>query len=385
MDNKSKTDFLYNLYYDENSAGSYSGINTLFKEARKLGRKDIKISDVRKFLNQQEVHSIFSRVHRKKNKPKLRSYSLHYMCEGDCGYLNQKDKQLNRGYSFFLLVVNVLSLKIYCEPLKSLKSLEVSKALSKIFKKLKVLFHFRTDGGPEFRGQCKFVYEKFNVKHYTNVTSQHAPLAEVKIKQLKKKLTKIMYAKDDRAWIKFLPSTVKSINNTASAKLNWYSPNEVEDQFSSAELYQLRYHNRFKSEKRKADNTCVVNYKRYEKEYRFDLGAIVRLTKVRHAFTREYSITNTHELYLISSRKKMDGISMYTVKSLSGEDLDGFFYDDELVLVSEPLRKYKIKEVLDSKYAESGEKYFKVNWTGYGERNCTWLSEAELGEVSYLK
>ena len=69
MDKKSKSQFLYDLYYDENSPGSYSGINSLYREARKLGRKDIKIKDVKSFLNQQEVHSIFSKVHRKKNLP----------------------------------------------------------------------------------------------------------------------------------------------------------------------------------------------------------------------------------------------------------------------------------------------------------------------------
>ena len=285
-----------------------------------------------------------------------------------------------------MLVVNVLSLKIYVEPLKTLKSLEVSKALTKIFKKLKVS-HFRTDGGGEFLGHSKSVYNTFKVKHYTNVTSQHAVLAEVKIKELKRKLTKIMYAKNDPAWIKYLPALVKSINGTASSKLNWHSPNEVEEKFSSAELYQLRYHNRFKPENKKSQklNTCVVNYKRYKKEYKFDLGAIVRLTKVRHRFFREYSISNSHEIFLISSRKKMDDISMYTVKSLSGEDLEGFFYDDEMVLVSEPLKKYKIKEILDSKMSDSGEKYFKVNWKGYDKKNSTWLSESDLGEVSFFK
>ena len=384
MDKKSKTDFLYDLYYDEKKPGSYSSINSLFREVRKLGRKDIKYNDVKKFLNQQEVHTIFSKVHRKKKNPFLRSYSLHYLAEGDCGYLDKKDKNLNRGYAFFLVVVNVLSLKTYCEPLRSLKSSEVSKALRKIFKKLKV-FHFRTDGGSEFLGDSKAVYRDFGIKHYTNLTSVHCPLAESRVKLIKRKLTKVMYAKNTRSWIKFLPDIISTINESASSKLNWHSPNEVEDKFSSAELYQLRYHNRKRPENKKNEKSCLVNYKRYNKEYKYKLGSVVRLTKVKTAFQREYSISNTLELFLLSTRKKMDGISMYTVKSLSGEDLAGYVYDDEIVLVSEPLKHYKIKRILDSNIAESGEKYYKVSWEGYDISQSTWLSESDLGEVSYLK
>lgn len=387
MDKKSKTEFLYDLYYDEKAPGSYSSINSLFRECRKLGRKDIKLRDVRNFLNQQEVHTIFSKVHRKKNKPILRSYSLHYMAEADVGFMDKRDKDVNKGFSFFLLVVNVLSLKTYCQPLKTTKSLEVGKALKKIFKHLKVS-HLRTDGGGEFLGHSKSVYKMFGIKHYTNLTGVHAPLAEVRIKLIKKKLHKAMYAKNTKTWINFLPDIVSSVNNSASAKLDWHSPNEVEEKFSSAELYKLRYHNRHKPEKKKSQKSCLVNFKKYmyEKEYKFPLGSVVRLTKARHAFFREYSFHNTHELFLVSSRKKMDNISMYTVKSLSGEDLGGFFYDDEMLLISEPLKKYKIKRILDSKLDDSGEKYYKVTWEGYESAGqATWLSESDLGEVSFLK
>lgn len=381
---KSKWEFLYDLYYDEKSPGSYASIYSLFRECRKLGRKDIKFNDVRKFLNQQEVHSIFSKVHRKKNKPILRSFSLHYLAEGDIAHMNKADKKQNNNYSFFLLVVNVLSLKTYCQPLRSVKSQEVSKALRKIFRSCKVS-HFRTDGGGEFQGESKIVYHDYNIKHYTNLTGVHAPLAEVRIKVVKARLHKAMYANNTQNWVQFLPGVVGSLNDSGSRMLNWHSPNEVEQNMSSAELYQLRYHNRYKAEnKKKEKKSCLEKYKSYKKEFKFDLGSVVRLTKVRHAFFREYTISNTHQLYLVSSRKKMDEISMYTVKSFSGEDLSGFFYDDELVLVCEPLKRYKIKRILDSKIDESGEKYYKVTWQGYETSESTWLSQSDMGEVSFL-
>ena len=276
-----------------------------------------------------------------------------------------------------------MSLKTYAEPLRTLKSSEVSKALRKILKKLKVT-HLRSDAGGEFLGESKKVYEEFKIKHYVNRTSQKALLAEARIKFLKRKLNKMMYAHNNRKWAKFLPAVVKSINQSASTKLAGFSPDEVESKFSSAELYQLRYHNRHNSENKK-NKSCLRKYKKYKKEYKFDLGSVVRLTKVKQPFQREYSSSNTSELFLISTRKKMDNISMYTVKSLSVEDLEGYFYDDEISLVCGPLRKYKIKEILDTKVTSSGDKYLKVHWSDYPKSQATWLLESELADVSYFK
>ena len=128
--------FLSKLYYDPSKIASFTGHKKLLDEVRRLGRKDISSKDVRTFLQKSEVHSLFTRIHgHKKKRPRIISFGKNFLGEVDCAYMKKKDKIINRGYMYFVLLVNVFNLKTYCKPLKSLKAQEVCNALEPILKK----------------------------------------------------------------------------------------------------------------------------------------------------------------------------------------------------------------------------------------------------------
>ena len=375
---KETYDFLSSLYYDPNKIASFTGHKKLLAEVRRLGRNDISSKDVKNFLEKSEVHSLFTRIHgHKKKRPRIISFSHNYLAEVDCAYMWKKDKVINRGYIYFVLLVNVFNLKTYCRPLKSLKAQAVSNALEPILRKIKIK-NLRSDAGPEFQSVVtQNLFRSLNVNHYINKTTRHAQLAENRIKFCKRLLRKICYYKNDRRWYLYLPLVTKNINSTSSRVLAGLSPNQAEKK-SDAELFILRYQKRRNKAQKIVNENCKIRKIKKKPAYKYKLGSLVRFKIEGNVFKREYDFNASHEIFLVSSRKKMDNIEMYKMKSMSNEDILGYHFIDEIIFVSNPPVKYHIKEILMKKKDKLGTEYFKIRLKNYYSSFDSWLTKDDI-------
>lgn len=171
----------------------------------------------------------------------------------------------------------------------------------------------------------------------------------------------------------------RNINATSSRVLGGLSPNLAEKK-SDAELFILRYQKRKKKPDSNAKNKCNIKKAKHKPAFKYKLGSLVRFKVDGHVFWREYNFNATLEQFVISSRKKMDNIEMYKMKSLSNEDISGYHFIDEIIFVSEPVVKYEIKEILKKKKDKLGTEYFKIRWKNYSSHFDSWITKDDLDE-----
>ena len=112
--------------------------------------------------------------------------------------------------------------------------------------------------------------------------------------------------------------------------------------------------------------------------FKFEVGDLVRLSHVAHAFTREFDEKYTRELFHISSRKRRGPLNVYTVRDLNKEEIEGTFYQAELQAVTVDLSgEFDMEKVLRTRKVK-GKKEYLVRWANYPPSFDSWVSEEDL-------
>jgi hypothetical protein len=113
-----------------------------------------------------------------------------------------------------------------------------------------------------------------------------------------------------------------------------------------------------------------------------NVGQYVRISFLRHPFSREYREKWSTEIFQIFRRYMRDGIVVYWIRDLSGEDIIGSFYRKELQEVdidSETL--YKVEKILRTKTLANGKKMYYVKWLNWGDKFNSWVKEEDIQDL----
>lgn len=142
-------DILRNLYYDPNSAASFSGVEQLYRQVKSDGHS-ISRGKIRKWLSKQKVYT--TNRHSISKFPRRKTIIPHsyFMLDIDNAYMQNYVKE-NDGYGYFLLAIDDFSRKAYTRPIKQLKGPNIKNALESIFEEsVKLPMYARSDKGTEF-------------------------------------------------------------------------------------------------------------------------------------------------------------------------------------------------------------------------------------------
>ena len=101
----------------------------------------------------------------------------------------------------------------------------------------------------------------------------------------------------------------------------------------------------------------------------------MRISKARRTFKKGYLPQWTEEHFQIHSRK-FYAEPLYELRDLSGEVLQGTFYEKELQKVR-PLAEYRVEKVI-RKNKHGNKVFYLVQWKGYSDKFNTWVSENDL-------
>ncbi len=124
-------------------------------------------------------------------------------------------------------------------------------------------------------------------------------------------------------WIDVLDSVTLSYNNTYHRTIK-KTPASVKPR-DEAEIWRTRYETVPKSKRVSSKS---------DTKYRFKIGDKVRISHLRRPFQREYDERWTLEYFLVIERGKKQGIPIYEIEDLLGDDVDGTFYGNELSKIS---------------------------------------------------
>ncbi|VDH91049.1 Hypothetical predicted protein [Mytilus galloprovincialis] len=224
--------------------------------------------------------------------------------------------QWNSGYNFILVAIDCFSRRLWMQPSKSKKGVDIAKAFEKILQTAKV-DKIRSDVDGCFKSKVvQKLFKERGVRHFVTKNEIKANYAERVIQTIKNKFYRYFTKKRTYRYIDNLQKFVKSYNATPHRSLNYIAPNDVTPE-NEADVWVQQYLNKKKSpDKTSRPNTknpqklkTEADLKRKRrlqrrKSYKFKIGSLVRIAYTRHIFDRSYSQKWTDEIFKVVRRFK---------------------------------------------------------------------------------
>ena len=270
----------------------------------------------------------------------------------------------NEGNTFLLKAVDCFSRKAWVVPVNNKTGERVATALHKILEGQRY-FALQTDKGKEFyNGPVRDLLKRHGVKHFSSENETiKASLVERFNRSLRAHLHRSMMARNSENILHILPNVVRAYNNSYNGSIGM-SPNEVSAQ--NQESVYRRLH---------IGKTLKDDSARYTDDD-LQLGDVVRITKARGAFERGFTPNWTRELFRIDGIDTYQNPTAYLITDMSGEDIKGVFYAQELQKVKEP-ETYAVERILTTR-GKGQNKQYLVKWLGYPESFNSWVSKNDI-------
>ena len=361
MSDKSTTETLKRIYYDEENPGSFGGVEKLWRAAKKIN-KGVKRSEVAEWLSGQDAYTLHRETQQKFVRRKTIVGGSGQQLQADLVDIRQHSKD-NEGYTFLLTAVDCFSRKAFVEPIKNKTGERVAAALQRILLNTSY-FALQTDKGKEFyNSTVQTLLKRNGVKHFSSENETiKASLVERFNRTLRARLHRCMTARGTERILDVLPKIVKAYNDSYNTAIGM-SPNEV------TESNQESIHQRL---------DIGANIPKTGPGDRLKTGDLVRITKARGAFERGFTPNWTRELFRIKSVDRYQHPTAYTVADLAGEEIQGVFYSKELQKVQEPTT-YAVERIIATRGKGRNKRYL-VKWLGYPESFNSWVTEQDMSQ-----
>ena len=335
---------LKSLYSDPKSAASFSSPENLYHEYHKTN-KNVKRSDIARFLETQKTYTLHRP--RKKNFLRNKTCSPGIDVDWQADLADMKSiKRQNSGFTFLLVVVDVLSRFAFVEPVKKKTANEVAHAFEKIINKSnRKCWILTTDRGREFLGSSfQDMLKRHDIKHhYATSPDVKCAIAERYIRTLKTRIWRYFTDKATLKYITVLPHFVDSINHTKNQTIG-YAPADV-NKNNQTEIW---------------NKVCGSTPKK--KVILFKAGHQVRIAKEKHQLIKGYLPNFTFELFIVKKLLQNRYPATYKLIDLNGEEIEGIFYNEELVRAAIPSKLVdKIDYIVKSRIYNKKLQHF-VKW-----------------------
>ena len=357
------------LWQDEDFFASYSGLNN-FKAAlfttygEKIGTKRLKtiLSEIPSYVARIKPRKRFER------RP-YDVYGFGQLIQADLGVMYKFE-----GFFYFLLVIDVFSRKIFCEPLKRKSSEEVREAFNKIFDEINNPVRvIQTDQGAEFKGLKRY-FEGKDIRHQYKFGLTKCTFAENAIYTIKMRLYTALRSTSSRDWPSLLTKIVLNYNNTPQKALQNLKPSDFNSSLDDVKLpdvpkepsFIVQFENQKEYERNKdlpqKGDYCFLasnpSTKVFDKSFDLVPGQLYRIKRVKAGF-KPY---------------------LYKLEDLKGREKGGYYYRQQLILRKEPPQPgkfFKVEKIL-GKRKNQGKVQYLVKYLHYDDDFNRWVDEAKL-------
>ena len=351
--------YLRGLYYNPNSDVAYSGLKKIWEKVKE-DKKLIRHIDVKKFLQDQPTYSLHKPALKKFPFRKTMVSYVDQQWQADLVDVQKYQKE-NKHFRFILTVIDILSRYAWAKPLMSKRGEDVKNAFVEIFAEA-VPEKIQFDDGKEFyNSHFKELLEKHNIEWFSTKSDKKAAIVERFNLTLKSRMWKYFTAKETDKWTDVLDDFVNNYNHSFHSSIGM-KPVDA----------------------RKEENEGTVWYNLYGAhlsstfgEPKYKVGNSVRIAKYKSIFAKGYLPNFTEEIFKIKQIIFTQPI-VYKLEDYQDEDIDGYFYEEELSYVPNPEEMdYKIEKVLRHKTV-NGKKYGLVKWKGYADKFNEWLPVSQI-------
>lgn len=337
-------------YFRPRKEASFSGASTFQKH------KKLKFQDVADVLSGYLSYTLHRPVRRRFPRNRTVVGGLHHTWQVDISDLSAL-REYNDQYSYLLIAIDVLSKRLFVEPLKRKTAVAVVEGLKSIFSRseAKPLF-ISSDKGGEFTGKViqRFLKEN-NISFYTiHDEDTKASVAERVQRTLKGKMWRYFTHKNTYTYLDVLQQLVRSYNTTRHrshglAPINVTRENEVDVRHR---LYPpLLSSGRFK----------------------FQVGDLVRIPLSKAVFRKGYDTQWTEEYFKVIRRLPRSP-PVYHIEDMASERILGQFYEQQLQKVRQKDDIFIVEKVL-KRQRRSGKTQFLVRWRGWPGKFNSWTDQ----------
>lgn len=279
-------------------------------------------------------------------------------------------KSYNDGFTFILVVIDVLSKFSWLEPVLNKTSKNVTKAFERILARSnrRVPVCLQTDKGKEFIGKemQEFLKKKNILFRIARSPDTKASVAERLIRTIKERIWRYFTHKNTRRYIDILPKVTEAYNHSK------HSGTKMEP--ASVTMYNAT----------KARENLNLRYARNDRvrKPKYSVGDLVRVSRARNVFAKGYESGWTLELFKISHISLTRQPPVYFIKDLADEDIDGFFYEEELSRVQKDLNSdaFEVEKILKTSGVGRKKKYL-IKWKGYPDKFNSWVPACQIKEL----
>ena len=117
---------------------------------------------------------------------------------------------------------------------------------------------------------------------------------------------------------------------------------------------------------------------------KYKVGDYVRISRSKRTFEKGFEKNCSEEIFKVCCVSQRQYIYLYEIQDLNDENIDGFFYTEELTgLVSRRLiaeQEFKVERIIQSK-GQGKKKQLLVKWVGYPEKFSSWIKATDLKTV----
>ena len=339
---------VHRQYYDQKRVGSYGGVAALQRVVPAE-------RGVKRWLSKQDAYTL--------HKPVRRRFKRRCVVVGGPNQQWQADlvdmsrlKQVNNEITFLLTVIDVISKRAWCVPLKSKSAAALVTAFRELLSNSnnRAPTTLQTDKGSEFLNRpLQRLLKEYVVHHFTtNNEDTKATIVERFNRTLKTRMWRYFTKNQTLRYVDVLQDFVRSYNDTYHRSIGM-APSAVNGANQEMVWQRLYGH----------DGGGTPKYR---------VGDRVRISKAKRHFAKGYMANWTEELFTIVDVHRSDP----PVYRLVDWDGDSTFYEPELQKVIVPAGKtYRIESELRRR--KNGREVL-VKWFGYPESFNSWIDARTL-------
>ena len=269
----------------------------------------------------------------------------------------RKYSRVNKGFTFLLTVIDIVSKYAWAIPLKNKEGLTLKKSLQDLFKRGRVPKNLQVDKGTEFYNKnVKNLLMQNNINLYSSYSNLKASIVERFNRTLKTEMWKKFTLNGNNKWINILDDLMKKYNEKIHRTIRM-RPVDVNEKNEKEVLNRIRTTNYYKIEE--------------NRKPKFKIGDVVRISKEKHVFEKGYTPNWTTENFTITKVRYTTPFT-YNIKDYKNELINGIFYEEELQKCKHP-DTYLIERIIRKR----GENLF-VKWLGFNDTHNQWIHQNDL-------
>ena len=275
--------------------------------------------------------------------------------------IHQLSRQ-NKNFRYILVVLDIFSRFAWARPLKDKTGVSVARALEDIMTTSgRKPYKIWSDRGTEFyNATVARLFERNDIRLYSTHNEPKASIAERFIRTLRGKIESNFILSQATVWYDILPELIREYNHSRHRSIGM-SPEDATKPENYSKVFDHLYPKRGEP-----------RYQARAGARSLQIGDKVRISIHKRLFEKGATANWSEEIFEIYDVEALKP-TVYRIKDLAGEEIDGIFYREQLQKTDQSI--YRIDRIA-RKRPRTGE--VLVKWSGYPDKFNSWIPETDV-------